>query len=289
MKILKGGIGCLAALTALAVCAAPSQGVDCFVKCTYSEDQPKGVPPNTAANACIVNTPAKAGIAVPAGPKSTLIPHCAEASLLKGAVLDGLYRSARGLENFRIKHDWRDKPAPLFSTLVPNLKNGRCTGPACAESIDIARVAGVGGKGIDASGSRRVGQPCAIGLPCGAILRPGGALAFQMLPEAPASGRLQLTALRGARGSASVAVVDHRVELPPATLQGGAAYGYALFNEAGTEIAAGEFEVLSAKMQADVEADMADLKRKDPTLDSLAVIAILLDNKLEWDAFQAAR
>jgi hypothetical protein len=62
-----------------------------------------------------------------------------------------------------------------------------------------------------------------------------------MLPEAPASGRLQLTALRGGRGSASVAVVDHRVELPPATLQSGAAYGYALFNEAGAEIAAGEF------------------------------------------------
>lgn len=286
---LKAGIGCLAALTALAIGAAPPLGVDCFVKCTYAEDQPKGLPPNNQANACVVNTPARANIAVPTGPKSTLIPYCSEATLLKGAVLDGLYRSARGLENFRIKHDWRDKPAPPFASLVPNLKNGRCSGPACAESIDIARVAGIGGKGIDGAGSRRVGQPCALGLPCGAILQPRGALAFQMMPEAPAAGRLQLMGLRGGRGTSSVAVVDRRIEWPPAALQSGAAYAYALFNEAGAEVAAGEFEVLSAKMQSDVEADIADLKRKDAALESLEYIGILLDHKLEWNAFQASR
>ena len=212
-----------------------------------------------------------------------LVEKCLSAKLLSDTALTVLFQSGRGLERFAVadKHKGTE-----FAQVEPRLKQAKCmNSPLCLESRDQARVAGVGGKGIDATASRRVGSPCAIGLPCGTILRPAAALPVQLADTALA-GQLQLRALRGASGSLSLPVQGGTLTLPAGFLVAGAAYAYVLRDAAGTELAAGEFEVLSSRMQADVESDLAKASGPEMALDRAEV---LIDSKLYWDVSQAAR
>jgi len=249
----------------------PPARIDCFVQCNSGNCE-VGPPSNAqpAPTSRCIRTLAKTE-------RPLLVEACGDATLRSDGVLVGLFMSPRGLERFKVASAHQP-----FAKLVPALSKGVCTGsPQCAEQRDRARVAAVGGKGIDGVASRRVGSPCALGLPCGAVLRPGGALAFDV-QGGPASGRLRLIALRGGNGERVVAMSDRRISLPAGSLQPGAAYAYSLFDAAGTEVAAGEFSVLSGKMQADVEADLA-------VLSSLDAIGVLLDNDLQWDAMRQTR
>lgn len=242
--------------------------VDCFVTCRSGK--------------CGVVT---AGDTRPVESKQTLrIDGCGTSRLAAaGQELEGRFRSARGIERFVVRDAEK-----TFADLVPALARGLCTSsPACMESRDRTRVAAVAGKGIGVDAARRVGAPCEIGLPCGLVMRPDGPLSIT-LPSGPQAGALRLVNLESG-ASREIAVRDGRVELPAGALAAGVAYAYSLRDAAGHEVAAGNFTVMSARMQVDVDANLAALKARDPSPGSLEAIEILLDNQLDWDAQQRAR
>ena len=261
-------------------CGEPVQAavVDCFVICLG------------AGETCDVATPAAKDPIPVTSAKRVHIERCREAALVRGTRLNGLFKSARGLEKFEIAAEKPGQRGQPFAALVRSLADGSCvTAFSCTESRDRVRLAAIGGKGIDASASRRVGSPCAWGLPCGTILRPSGSLTIELAAEGPADGRLRLSALRGAVGGLEAPVASRRIALPAQALQAGAAYAYSLIDTAGMEVAAGEFTVMSARMQTDVEADLDAARRGDPQGAALGVVEILLDNELYWDAMQPGR
>lgn len=263
-----------AALAGPASAAAAKLPVDCFLLC------PEGRCTITQGN------PAKSRVLEQG--RVNLVEQCAQVRLVDGSPLEGRFMSSRGVERFVVTAADKDKDAS-FGTLVASLARGLCAaGPVCSEARDGVRVAGVGGKGIDHVASRRVGTPCAWGLPCATILRPS-VVDFQLEPGAPAQGRLVFKGLRQVKGEWSAPVQDGRVAWPADMVQPGAAYAYSLFDAAGLELAAGEFSVLSTKMQADVEAELAQALRTPADAGPLGRAAVLLDNDLAWDARQLMR
>jgi hypothetical protein len=264
----------LVSLSAVAFAApsvATAGAIDCFVQCSSGN--------------CVVTTPAsKDGRRLAPNGASLHIEQCGEAKLEAAAELQGQFMSARGMERFKVATE--NTP---FAKLVPSIKNGICVAsPKCMESRDRSRVPLVAGKGVDKVTSRRVGQPCELGLPCGPILRPAGALTFEVA-GGPTSGRLRLTGVRGNKSEQSIPLRGGRIEMPAGSLQPSGVYAYSLFDAAGTEVAAGEFSVLSGKIQADVEADMNALPGRGRGPATLDLIELLLDNELNWDAMRQAR
>lgn len=258
----------LAAVLASMPGLAPAQSppVDCQVICRSAQ--------------CTVHADGKPQ---PVDSTPKLIKECLSAKLVSDSLLTVLFQSSRGLERFAVANK---QQGTEFATVEPKLRQAKCMNSVlCLESRDQARVAGLGGKGIDATASRRVGSPCAIGLPCGTILRPAAALPVA-LADAALQGQLQLRAQRGASGSLMLPVSAGTLTMPAGFLVAGAAYAYVLRDAAGTELAAGEFEVLSSKMQADVESDLAKTAGPDQALDRAEV---LIDSKLYWDVSQTSR
>lgn len=242
--------------------------VDCFVTCRSGE--------------CKVDT---AGGTRWVKPNNTeRIDACGTSRLTAaGQELEGRFRSARGIERFVVRDAEK-----TFADLVPALARGLCTSsPACMESRDRARVAAVAGKGIGVDAARRVGAPCEIGLPCGLVMRPDGPMSVA-LQSGLQAGALRLVNLESGTAR-EMAFREGRVEFPAGALAAGVAYAYSLRDAAGHEVAAGHFTVMSARMQADVDADLAALKASAPSPGSLEAIEILLDNQLDWDAQQRSR
>jgi hypothetical protein len=260
----------LAVLLLMAGLHGPARAsqIDCFVSCR--------------SGACEVHT-AQGQRSVKPG-RVERIDACGQSRMAgAGQELEGRFRSARGTERFLVRE--ADKP---FADLVPALTRGLCTSsPACMESRDRARVAAVAGKGIGVDAARRVGAPCETGLPCGLVLRPDGPMSIALQTGSQAGALRLVNAESGT--TRTIAVRDSRVELPAGALAAGVAYAYSLLDAAGQELAAGHFTVMSARMQADVDADLAALRAKDPSLGSLEAIEILLDNQLDWDAQQRSR
>lgn len=237
--------------------------------------------------ACQVGSPGSpTGIAVRSVKR---VEACDVASLISGGGLQGIVDSPNGPKRFVIPSSatgkrFKDLHAALFATSSCGSVN-----PDCAEAADRARVAGVGGKGIDAVAAKRSGSPCALGLPCGTILLPASTLEVELIAW-PNDGSLRLRAVRGASGERSLPVVQGRFQLPPGLLAAGAGYAYALVSASGAEVAAGEFSVLSARMQADVESDLVAARPKNgDELSALDRVDVLLQNNLGWNASQIAR
>jgi hypothetical protein len=207
-----------------------------------------------------------------------LIRHCPEAMLVEQGVLEALVRSAGGVKRFLVKEpnkSFRSVAAPLFAT-------ASCLGadPACLESRDQMRVAGVGGKGIGTLVQRRIGEPCSLGLPCGSILRPSSTVVLS-LTGAPPDGELR--ASQRAEGAAvrRWRIEGGRLSLEPDFFQNGMEYVYELVDGAQTVVAAGGFSVVSGKMQLEVQDELGKLGGQRSRWD---VLEILLDNNLLWDA-----
>jgi hypothetical protein len=266
MRIPISGPTLLALLLAFALrhaSAAPTD-VDCFVQCRSA--------------ACLLAGPGDPQT-IEKGAKVKHLESCGKWRIgAADQVVEGRFRSARGVEQFVVSHPGRN-----FAEAVPTLSKGLCSASrSCMESSDVARVAAVAGKGIGVGGGRRVGSPCAIGLPCGVVLRPVGALSIPLQSSGDA-GVLRVTNLDSG-ASQQFAVRAGLVELPPSAWLPGAAYAYSLQDASGNVIAAGGFSVMSARMQADVEAELAALKARNPDAAGIDGIEILLDNELYWDA-----
>ncbi|MBT9595531.1 MAG: hypothetical protein IV094_06090 [Vitreoscilla sp.] len=262
----------IAALFLWATGAAQGAGVECFVKCV----QGKVCEIRHAGGSTSLNLL-----------QSKEVPACPEAQLTQGELLQGMVNTGQGLKRFSVT---RKDSGKSFAEVARGLfASASCLGlhATCAETRDLSRVAATAGKGVDKTVSRRVGSPCAAGLPCGPILLPRQALTFQ-LQGAAFDGSWQITPLRPAGPSRATEVRQGRIELKPEWLAPGQAYAYSLRDSAGSETMAGEFEVLSRRMQADVESLLAALPA-DPQTASFDLLDLLLGSDLWWDAMQRVR
>jgi len=257
---------------------AADDNVECVVRCAHGTE-------------CQVETPGKT-VTVTAGVER--LDACPRARLRKvvlpvravpgatGALLEGLVRSTTGVKRFAIG----DKQVnQFFAEANPKLfANSSCLGlmPQCAESRDQARTAAVAGKGIATLKFNRIGEPCAIGLPCGSVVRPANDLEIAL--QGFVQGRLRLAAIGASGGAHDWPVEQGVLRLAAAALAAGTAYTYSLFDGTGKEIAAGGFEVISTKMQADVQADLDRIKAGDDAAAAFERLEILLDSGLLWDA-----
>jgi hypothetical protein len=248
--------------------SAASSDVDCFVKCRSA--------------VCLLSGPGDPQTIT--GAKVTHLKSCGKWRIdADKQVIEGRFRSARGVEQFVVS-----KPGRSFADAVSSLSKGLCSAsPSCMETSDVARVAAIAGKGIGIGGIRRVGSPCDIGLPCGVVMRPAGALSIPLQFKGDAGVLRVINQESGA--SQQFAVQAGLVELPPSAWLPGAAYAYSLQDSSGNVIAAGQFSVLSARMQADVEAELAALRAKSPDAADIDGIEVLLDNELFWDAHLRSR
>lgn len=251
--------------------STPPAPVDCYVECI-------GIP----AEAC---SPVSRTSTLTSNRLGWKVSPCASA-MIKSGKARGLVMTPKGLQSFPVK-----QPDRSFESLHPQLfaAGGRCLGlsPECLESIDRVRLGAVAGKGFDGTKARRVGDPCAAGLPCGVILMPS-AVAVIEVSSGDAKSRLILRAVRGASGSFELLADGGVFKLDPTPLKAGAAYEYTLKGSSGEEIAAGSFEIMSSKMQADVQADI-QAARASPDQGEFGVLEVLLDNSLNWDAARLMR
>ena len=148
-------------------------------------------------------------------------------------------------------------------------------------------VATLMGKGFDpAAPSEITGQPCALALPCGKVgLAPNGSLPIR-LAESSTEGALALFAARGDATPQRVEVRSGSAVVPTGTLKPGQTYRYRLTKADGSVRAAGEFQIMSQRAQADSDAALADaVKAKG---EEGAIESLMLDGR-DWEAFQRTR
>ena len=142
------------------------------------------------------------------------------------------------------------------------------------------------GKAFDpaAAPTEIAGQPCALALPCGKVgLAPDGSLAIR-LTEAATEGTLTLFATRGDAPAQRVDVRAGSAAVPTGVLKPGQSFRYRLAKADGSMRAAGEFQVLSQKAQADSDAALRDAL-KGPKGEEGALESLMLDGR-DWEAFQ---
>jgi hypothetical protein len=142
------------------------------------------------------------------------------------------------------------------------------------------------GKAFDpgAAPSEIAGQPCALALPCGKVgLAGDGSLAIR-LAEAATDGSLTLFATRGDTAPQRVDVKAGSAVVPTGALKPGQTYRYRLIKADGSMHAAGEFQVLSQRAQADSDKALTDAL-KGPKGEEGALESLMLDGR-DWEAFQ---
>jgi len=253
--------GCLPNLA-----SASKDSVECVVRCARGND-------------CRVQAQGKA---VEVGVSGITIGGCPAAELKAGTLLEGLVRTTTGVKRFSINKEQVNLSFDRVNTQL--FANASCLGtlPACAESRDQARTAAAAGKGIATIKFNRQAEPCAMGLPCGSVMRPSAAQEVRL--RGFAQGRLRLTAIGAGTPARDWPVEQGVLRLDATAMSAGTAYAYSLFDTSGKEVAAGGFEVLSTKMQADVQAELDRVKAADEGAAALQRLEILLDSELLWDA-----
>jgi hypothetical protein len=262
-----------ALLASLAVAALPAVAwaradFECVVKCL-------------AAPCQLAHSAAPAQTAIDER-RPTVVAQCATAALRSGTI-DLLVQTNAGVRRVQIKarQDRLAEAHPaVFST-------ARCLGlsPACNAEMNRARTTVQGGKGIDAAAARWLGDPCGLGLPCGQIMKPelGAIVALQGLA---ADGFVVLQMARGGGQAVELPVSGGRFVLPAQALAFGSAYQYTLLDAARAEVAAGEFDVLSQRMQAEVRGQLQAAQQASSGDALFERVEVLLDNGLLWDARQ---
>ena len=256
----------LAATALLTLCGVPAYAGTCYLACL-------------GPAACMLNDPA---FQLNAG-KPKPHPHCETLKITEGTV-EGLIAIGGKSYNFVVVGDPQGKP------LKPHVERYAAAPCAVAEtecraSQDAAFQRGRGGKPFDgAAGHAPTGNPCQLGLPCGLVRQPSGALHFT-LEDRQLDGQLEVLAIRGATGAARVPVKAGQVEIPAGFLTPGAGYSYSMSKGAGSIVAAGQFAVASPQMETDYAEDLAEARKKLGSAD-LALLQALLENGFDWDAYQ---
>lgn len=256
-------------LLSLAATQAHAEGGGCFASCRVAKDKGE----------CVVSRVQGGGpeAKIP-GSGSTTLRDCM--ALKSDAGKLGLMFRAGG------KHGSTTiESGSLFKDQLAAFKALDCiASDKCASGS--SQVSVQMGKAFDpaAAPSEITGQPCALALPCGKVgLAGDGSLAIR-LAEAATDGSLTLFATRGDTAPQRVDVKAGSAVVPTGALKPGQTYRYRLAKADGSMRAAGEFQVLSQKAQADSDAALRDAQ-KGPKGEEGALESLLLDGR-DWEAFQ---
>lgn len=264
----------LAFLLLTASALAHAQSIDCLVRCAGNAtcQVRDGVPDAQ-------NKPPQ-GI----DPNPAILRGCRAAQLLGGGRLEVQLNSKQGLKRLMIaKTDAtfaQQHEAAFADAICAGL-----SGP-CAEQRDAERQVKLLGRGIDDVKAQRVGEPCALGLPCGTILLPDGDLPLRLADGA--AGQVKLTQIRGGRAEWQGPVDGGSVAVPRATLMPAGVYRIERLLPGGAVSATSEFSILSARMQGDITAAVAQAAAA-PGGGLFDIVEVLLRNGLSYDAQQRLR
>lgn len=268
---------CRLILLSCLVLASPlafGQSVDCLVRCAGTEtcQVRDGVP----------DAQGKPPLGI--DPKPAVLRGCRAAQLLGGGRLEVQLNSKQGLKRLMIARTdvpfARQHEAAFADAICAGL-----SGP-CAEQRDAERQVKLLGRGIDDVKAQRVGEPCALGLPCGAILLPDGDLTLGLADGA--AGQVKLTQIRGGRAEWQGSVDAGTVTVPRAALMPAGVYRIDRLLPGGAVAATSEFSVLSARMQGDITTAMAQAAAA-PGGGLFDIVEVLLRNGLSFDAQQRLR
>ena len=195
----------------------------------------------------------------------------------------GLYQGERGPVQFTIK---QPRATEAFGAQVPGIASAKCgIGGSCLEERDLRRKNEPGGMGADEVKFVHEGAPCALGLPCGLVMKPARMLSIFI--AGGGTGSLGLTGTRGTDKSTSrYEMTGGHIDIPASALVAGGVYRYEF--KAGDTAATGEFSVISGRMQRDIEDAIAESATQEPGAAALGTVRILLEENLVWDATQTA-
>lgn len=162
---------------------------------------------------------------------------------------------------------------------------------ACVQQQAMNMTAAVGGHGIDSRKAQPAGegQPCVIGLPCGAVLASEQARELRLTrPEL--QGQLNLRLARGQAtppypAQLSLPVSLGLVQLPANAWQPGAVYEYDFVDGSGKPLARGEFSTLAGKTSQQLR-QLTQRRVAEGQDADLAWYDSLVANDLWWDALQ---
>ncbi len=163
--------------------------------------------------------------------------------------------------------------------------------PECLQNRMAGMVASVGGHGIDDKLSQPAGQgdPCRLGLPCGAVVPPGASWRVRLVDPA-LSGTWTVRLARGTPPAGQPAEVAVRIDRGQGTAAGawfvpGAQYAYRFADAAGRHDATGEFSVIS-QTTAQALRTLTQRRMAQGLSEGVAWSDTLAANNLEWDAYQ---
>nr|WP_295076217.1 hypothetical protein [uncultured Roseateles sp.] len=236
---------------------------------------------------CVVATASSSSKLLSSGPW-TRFSDCKSIEVKQGKVELGYLHKGRWLRA-SFPSDAPGKVQAQFEAKPPDKPCAIITSE-CVQKQAMAKTAAVGGHGIDSRAALPggEGEPCALGLPCGAVLPAEQPREVRLGNAGLQARQLQLRIARGqARppflAQQSLSVSEGRLQVPANALQAGAMYEYSLLDGAGQVLARGEFSTISGKSAALLQqlAKQRSAQGLDP---ALAWYDALVDNELWWDA-----
>lgn len=252
--------------------SAGAHATDCYLQCA---DGPR----------CTVDNLPQAVTLVPMSPPRP----CRELGKVTAGRIEGVTRSKDRVWHFAAAQD--ASVGEAMKRVAGNAGVDCVFGDrACRERRDVAFVAGRSGKAFDELPAefRPKGFACVIGLPCGLVLSPPAqGWSLRIDEPAAAEGVLHLTGLRVAGGTLRLPLRNGRVTIPASAVRSGATYFYALSSPSGEVLAAGQFSVAAAAIEADVRND--EQAARDGGRPSTARLEALLRNELDWDVMMLTR
>lgn len=163
--------------------------------------------------------------------------------------------------------------------------------PDCLQKRMAGMVASIGGHGIDDKPSQPGGEgdPCSLGLPCGAVVPPTDAWRFRLV-DATLAGTWTVRLARGTPPPGQPAEMSVRIDKGLVAAKGawfmpGAQYVYRFADAAGRRNASGEFSVIS-RTTADALHTLTQRRVSQGLSQGVAWSDTLGANNLEWDAHQ---
>lgn len=265
-------VALLALAALLSLSAAPAAATSCKLACKN--------------DACSIKPVAKQPV-----PKHwTSFNNCEAITVESGLLELGYLHKGRWLRPAALKVGTQPSIEDLFKLKPPDQPCAIISSD-CVQQQAMSKTAAVGGHGIDSRKAQPAGegQPCAIGLPCGAVLASEQARELRLTrPEL--QGQLNLRIARGQAtppypAQLSLPVSQGLVQLPANALQPGAVYEYDFVDGAGKPLARGEFSTLASKASQQLR-QLTQRRVAEGQDADLAWYDSLVANDLWWDALQ---
>jgi hypothetical protein len=265
-------VALLALAALLSLSAAPAAATACKLACKKE--------------ACSVKPAAKQ----PTPNRWTSFDNCEAITVESGLLELGYLHKGRWLRPAALGTDPQTSIKKLFEAKPPDQPCAIISSD-CVEQQAMNKTAAVGGHGIDSRAAMPAGEghPCAIGLPCGAVLASEQARELRLTrPEL--QGQLSLRIARGQAKPPFQAQLDLPVSkgrslLPANALQPGSVYEYSFVDGNGKRVARGEFSTLAGKASQQLR-QLTQQRAAQGQDEDLAWYDSLVANDLWWDALQ---